>query len=156
MLKKSPLGNPDAVPLGGMEPRQPYPTDLTDQEWALIHHLVPSAKAGGRPEQYPKREIINALWYLARSGCAWPLLPHDFPPWPIVYHYFLAWRDDGTWQYLHDMLRGNVRVAAGKQRQPNAGIIDRQSVKTTEKGGSTATISMKTSTAANAISSSIR
>lgn len=139
-----------------MEPRQPYSTDLTDREWELIQHLVPPATAGGRPEKYPKREILNALWYLARSGCAWRLLPHDFPPWPVVYHYFRAWRDDGTWQHIHDMLRGDVRVAAGKPRQPRAGIIDSQSVKTTEKGGSTATIRTKTSMAANGIFSSIR
>jgi putative transposase len=139
-----------------MEPRQPYPTDLTDHEWELIQHLVPMAKAGGRPEKYPKREILNALWYLARSGCAWRLLPHDFLPWPVIYHYFRAWRDDGTWQHIHDMLRGDVRVAAGKSRQPSAGIIDSQSVKTTEKGGSTGMINPKMSTGASAISSSIR
>jgi len=140
----------------GMAPRRPYPTDLTDQEWELIRHLVPPAKAGGRPEKYPKRDILNALWYLARSGCAWRLLPHDFPPWPAVYHYFRAWRDDGTWQHLHDLLRGDVRVAAGKQRQPSAGILASQSVKTTEKGGSMAMIPINTSTGASGISSSTR
>jgi len=137
-----------------MEPRQPYPTDLTDRAWELIQPLVPTATAGGRPETYPKREMLNALWYLARSGCAWRLLPHDFPPWPVVYHYLRAWRDDGTWPHLQDMLRGDVRVAAGQQRQPSAGIIESQSVKTTAKGGSTATIRTKTSMAAHVISSS--
>jgi transposase len=139
-----------------MEPRQPYPTDLTDREWELIQHLVPTAKAGGRPETYPKREILNARWYLARSGCAWRLLPHDFPPWPVVDHYFRAWRDDGTWEHIHDLLRGDVRVAAGKPRQPSAGIIASQAGKTTEKGGSTAMINPKMSTGASAISSSTR
>jgi transposase len=138
-----------------MEPRKPYPTDLSDNEWALIKHLVPAAKPGGRPEKYPKREILNGIFYILRGGCAWRLLPHDFPPWQIVYHYFWVWHQDGSWQVMHDLLRGDVRVAAGKHRQPSAGIIDSQSVKTTEKGGSTATISPKTSTAANAISSSI-
>jgi transposase len=139
----------------GMNPRPSYPTDLSDREWALIHHLVPEAKPGGRPEAYPKREILNGIFYIVRGGGAWRLLPHDFPPWQIVYHYFWIWRQDGTWQVMHDLLRGDVRVAAGKHRQPSAGIIDSQSVKTTEKGGSTGTIRLRTSTAANAISSSI-
>jgi putative transposase len=139
-----------------MEPRPPYPTDLTDRAWELIQHLVPTAKAGGRPEQYPKGEILNALWYVARSSCAWRWLLHDCPPWPVVYHDFRAWRDDGTWQHLHDLLRGDVRVAAGKPRPPRAGIIDRQSVQTTETGGSMAMINPKMSTGASAISSSTR
>ena len=137
-----------------MAPRKPYPTDLTDKEWALIAPYVPAAKPGGRPEKYPKREILDAIFYILRGGCAWRLLPHDFPPWQIVYQYFWRWRNDGTWQLMHDLLRGDVRVAAGKRRQPSAGIIDSQSVKTTEKGGSTATTSPKTSTAVNGTSSS--
>jgi putative transposase len=138
-----------------MEPRKPYPTDLSDTEWDLIQHLVPTAKPGGRPEKYPKREIMDAIFYILRSGCAWRLLPHDFPPWQIVYQYFWRWRKDGTWQRLHDLLRGDVRVAAGKRRQPSAGIVDSQSVKTTEKGGSGGTMPANRSKAASAISSSI-
>jgi putative transposase len=121
-----------------MNPRPSYPTDLRDQEWDVIKHLVPDAKPGGRPEAYPKREILNAIFYLLRSGCSWRMLPHDLPPWRIVYHYFRQWRLDGTWQVMHDLLRGDVRGAAGKHRQPSAGVIDSQSVKTTEKGGSVA------------------
>jgi putative transposase len=104
----------------------------------LIQHLVPEAKPGGRPEAYPKREILNGIFYLLRSGCSWRMLPHDLPPWRIVYYYFRQWRQDGTWQLMHDLLRGDVRVAHGKQRQPSAAILDSQSVKTTEKGGSAA------------------
>jgi putative transposase len=137
-----------------MEPRKPYPTDLSDKEWELIAPLVPEAKPGGRPEKYPKREILNGIFYIVRGGCAWRLLPHDFPPWPMVYQYFWRWRQDGTWQRMHDLLRGDVRVAAGKRRQPSAGIIDSQSVKTTEKGGSAALMPTNRSRAASGTSSS--
>ena len=128
----------------GMNPRLPYPTDLSDQEWALIQHLVPEAKPGGRPEAYAKREILHGLCYLLRSGCSWRLLPHDLPPWRIVYFSVRQWRQDGSWQRRHDLLRGDVRVAAGRPRQPSAGIIDSQSVKTTDKGGAAGTMRTKT------------
>src|SRR5918998_2890157 len=137
-----------------MEPRQAYSTDLSDKEWDLIKHLVPDAKPGGRPEKYPKREILNGIFSIVRGGGAWRLLPHDFPPWQIVYHYFWIWRHDGTWPLMHELLRGDVRAATGKHRQPSAGLIDSQSVKTTEKGGSAALIRTNRSRAANAISSS--
>ena len=137
-----------------MEPRQPDPPDLTDKEWAVVAPDVPAATPGGRPEKYPTRAILDAIFYILRGGCAWRLRPHEFPPWQIVSQDFWRWRHDGTWQLMHDLLRGDVRVAAGKRRQPSAGIIDSQSVKTTEKGGSTATTSPNTSTAANGTSSS--
>ena len=138
-----------------MNSRPSYPTDLSDKEWNLIQHLVPDATPGGRPEAYPKREILNAIVYVLRSGCSWRMLPHDLPPWRLVYHYFRQWRQDGPWQLMHDLLRGDVRAASGKQRQPSAGVIASQSVKTTDKGGSVAMMPGSRSRAASAISSSI-
>jgi putative transposase len=139
----------------GMNPRPLYPTDLTDKAWDLIKHLVPQAKPGGRPEAYPKREILNGIFSLLRTGCSWRMLPHDLPPWRTVYYYFWQWRKDGTWTVMHDRLRGDVRVAAGRHRQPSAGSIDSPSIKTTAKGGSTAMMPTNMSMAASATSSLI-
>jgi transposase len=115
--------------------RKVYSTDLTDAEWQRLESLVPAPKSGGRPVKYARREIVNAIFYLLRTGCSWRLLPHEFPPWRIVFYYFWQWRKAGIWEKIHDRLRGEVRQAVGKLRQPTAAIIDSQSVKTTEKGG---------------------
>ena len=112
-----------------------YPTDLTDEQWRAISRLVPPAKPGGRPRSVNMREVLNALFYLARTGCAWRMLPKDYPPKDTVYYYFKTFRQDGTWERIHDLMRRRVRLKHGKLQQPSAAIIDSQSVKTTEKRG---------------------
>ncbi len=89
---------------------QRYPSDLTDQEWAILEPLIPAAKPGGRPRTVDMREVINAIFYVDRTGCQWRALPTDFPPWPTVWTCFRAWRLDGTWERIHTALREAVRV----------------------------------------------
>jgi transposase len=112
-----------------MSPGRRYPSDLTNEQWALVEPLLSGAKPGGRPLAHPLREVVNAILYLLRTGCSWRQLPKDFPPWETVYWHFKRWREDGSLDRLHDALRERVREREGRAAQPTAAIIDAQSVK---------------------------
>src|SRR5487761_199990 len=112
--------------------RKAYPSDLTDEQWAILEPLVPPARTeqGGRPREVNMREVINTIWYLNRTGCQWDMLPHDLLPKSTAYEYFAQWRDDGTWGKFVDALRTQVRVEENREPTPSAVCIDSQSVKT--------------------------
>ncbi len=115
--------------------RRAYPSDVTDEEWAILEPLIPTAKPGGRPADIPRREIVNAIFYVLRSACPWRYLPHEFPRWFTVYSYFRRWKRDGTWERVHQALRRDVRVATGREPEPSAAIIESQSIKTSPVRG---------------------
>jgi putative transposase len=129
----------------------PYPSDLTDKEWQRLEPLVGRPYRGGRPRKYTLRAILDAIFYVIRTGCQWRALPHDLPQWKTVHHYFRMWRQPGVWIAVTDALRQQVRRALGREAQPSAGIIASQSVKTTGVGGNGAMMGPRRSRAGSAI-----
>jgi putative transposase len=117
-----------------MESRR-YPTDLSDEEWRLLEPYLPAPKWRGRPRVHSPSEILNAVFYVLKSGCQWRTLPREFPPWKTVFHYFREWRLDGTWERLNRTIGERLRVRLGPDPQPSASIVDSQSAKTMGVGG---------------------
>jgi putative transposase len=132
--------------------RKVYPSDLSDAEWEIIQPLLPPAKGFGHPRTVDLREILNAIFYVHRSGCQWEMLPHDLPPHTTVYKYFQKWERKGTWKQIHDQLRHKLRTQMGRAETSTVAIADSQSVETTEKRGrSTALTAANLSRDANVI-----
>lgn len=113
--------------------RQKYDSDISDKQWGLIRDLIPSVisndTTGGRPAKYDRREILNAILYVARTGCQWRLIPHDLPKWKTAYRYFVLWHEAKVFERINTRLRVKIRVRVGRNPEPSAGIIDSQSVK---------------------------
>lgn len=132
--------------------RARYPSDLTDSQWSLIAPMIPDATPGGRPRKAGKREIVEAILYLLRAGCAWRLLPHDFPPWQTVYYYLRRWEREGVWAgALHTLVMAD-RERAGREASPSAAVLDSQTVRTADqKGDPRATMPANASTGASGI-----
>lgn len=119
--------------------RKSYPSDLLNTEWEEIRkYFEKDYSRGGRPLKHEKREILNAIFYVLRTGCQWRYLPQEFPPWKTVYTYFKKWKDQNLFEEINHHLRKNLRILLGRNEEPTAAIIDSQSVKTVEKGGSKA------------------
>ncbi len=115
--------------------RRSYPTDLTTDQWSLLAPMIPDAAPGGRPRKADKREIVEAILYVLRAGCAWRLLPHDFPPWQTVYYYLRRWEREGVWAKVHHTLIMIDRETEGREAPPSVAIIDSQSVRTADQKG---------------------
>ena len=107
-----------------MNTRKPYPTDLSDSQWANVEPYFPSAAKTGRPRTVEIRELCNAYWYVLRAGCAWRLLPHDFPAWKTVYSQVRRWKESGVWESIHGRLRDDLRLAEGRPLAPSAASLN--------------------------------
>jgi transposase len=116
--------------------RRAYPSDLSDAQWELIEPYIPPCKPGGRPQEIERRELVNAMLYLLRTGCPWRALPHDLPHWRTTHYYFHRWQKEGVWAQVVSVLVTKARIQQGRRPRPMIAVMDSQSVPTTEKGGS--------------------
>lgn len=119
----------------GRPGRQAYPSDMSESQWQIIKPLLRKKDPRGRQREIDLRELVNAMFYIDRTGCQWRYLPHDFPAWTAVAATFYRWKKSGVWHEINDTLREQVRIKSGREETPSAGIVDSQSSKTTEKGG---------------------
>jgi putative transposase len=110
-----------------------YPSDMTDEEWAILEPLIPDSRSGGPPRSANMHEVLNGIFYVLRGGIPWRFLPKEFPSWKTVYHYFRLWRMDATWEMMNARLREQVRRRSGRETTPSAGVMDSPSAKTTER-----------------------
>src|SRR6516162_11457063 len=117
-----------------MSNTQPYPSDLTDEQWEVLRPLLPRPRKLGRPIEVDRRCLLNAIFYILRTGSQWRQLHHDFPPWGTVSSQFCRWRKSGLWERIHHALHARMRLQEGKKARPTAAVLDSQSVKTTEAG----------------------
>jgi putative transposase len=129
-------------------PRCRYRTDLTDAQWRVLEPLIPAPKPGGRPPVHQRRELLNAMLYRLRAGCAWRLLLHDLPPWQTVYHYFRRWRLEGRWEQILRVLRVKERLRQGRRPTPQRRHLGQPKRQDHRKGAHTATTAPRRSTAA--------
>lgn len=127
-----------------------YPSNLTNKEWKIIEPYVRQGKMG-RPRDHDIRDVINAIFYIVRGGNQWRMIPKDFPNWKTVYDYFLRWRNNGMWDTIHNSLREACRKKVKKEKSPSVAIIDSQSVKTVQKGGSMVMMQARRQKVVNAI-----
>ena len=121
---------------GGDDAARCYPSSLTDEVWSVIEPLLPvrDQGKGGRPRKYGDRLVLDSIFYVLRAGCQWRMVPHDLAPWWVAYRWYRSWAADGTWDTIHDGLRAQVRVAAGRDPDPSAAVLDAQSIKSSEGG----------------------
>ncbi len=115
--------------------RKRYPSDMTDAQWERLERFLPSSSLTGRPRKDSLRDILDGYWYCLRTGCSWRMIPHDLPAWATIYSQVRRWKNAGVWQKIHDSIREESRIEAGRPTEPSAGALDSQTVKSADHAG---------------------